>query len=82
MTKEKKLLSKEIVVIILLISSVTLMIFIVESLIYYNENQNLNKLDFLSKLFWSFVKSFVINFGLIILYYINKKRVQQNKSVL
>ena len=82
MISEKKSLIREIIVIILLVSSTTLMIFTIESLIYFNDNINLNKSGFLSKLYWSLIKSSIINFGLVVLFYINKNRIKKNKSIL
>lgn len=74
--------NKEIIVIILFIAFSTLLIFVVETLLYFNEIKTLNKQEFLNKLFWSFIKALIIDFGLIIFYFINKKRISKGKSIL
>ena len=74
--------NKEIIVIILFIAFSTLLIFVVETLIYFNEIKILNKQEFLNKLFWSFIKAFIIDLGLIVVYYINKNRISKGKSTL
>ena len=78
----KNTLQKEIAVIILFISFSTLLIFAIETLIYFNENSTINKTEFLQKLIWSFVKALVIDTGLVILYFVNKNRLKNNKSIL
>ncbi len=78
----KNTLQKEIAIIVLFIAFSTLLIFVIETLIYFNDNFNINKSEFLRKLTWSFVKAFVIDAGLIILYFVNKNRLKNNKSVL
>lgn len=78
----KNTLQKEIAVIILFISFSTLLVFVIETLIYFNENLNINKSVFIQKLTWSFVKAFIIDSGLIVLYFVNKNRLKNNKSIL
>lgn len=74
--------NKEIIVIILFIAFSTLLIFVVETLLYFNEIKTLNKQAFLNKLFWSFVKAFIIDLGLVVIYFINKNRINKGKSLL
>lgn len=78
----KTSLKKEIVIIILFLSFSTLLIFTIESIFYFKEKLIMNKDEFMQKLTWSFIKAFIIDGGLIILYFVNKNRLKNNKSIL
>lgn len=78
----KKEYLREIAVIISLVGFSTLVIFIFESKFYFDLNESLSKKLFFKILFWSFIKSFIIDSGLIILHYINKRRQAKGKPVI
>ena len=74
-------MKKEIVVIILLLLSSTLIIYVVESYVFFDNSDSLiSKSKLFSILFWSFVKAFVINIGLVFFYYFNKSRIKSHRN--
>jgi hypothetical protein len=71
----------EIGIIVLFIISSTFIHFIIWAFVdYFNHTLTINKDEFLSLLFWSFFNAFVVDFGLIVIYYINQNRVKNGKK--
>lgn len=73
-------MKKEIVVILLLFLTTTFMIYVVESFVYLEDNNLIITKSMLSTiLFWSLIKAFMINIGIVFFYYLNKNRIKNNK---
>lgn len=73
----------DVFIIVLFILTTSLGILIGELYLNYFKNvDSISKSDFTVLLFWSIVKSIIIDSGIIVIYYINKKRINNGKSVI
>lgn len=73
----------EIVVIILFIIMTTFLIFIGETFfVFLKDNDSISKVELKRILAKSFLHTLVIDVGLVIIYFINKKRIKDGKKII
>nr|WP_315133427.1 hypothetical protein [uncultured Flavobacterium sp.] len=73
----------EIVVIILFIIMTTFLIFIGETFfVFLKDNDSISKIELKRILTKSFLQALVIDLGLVVIYFINKKRIRNGKKVI
>ncbi|APY12580.1 hypothetical protein BWZ22_15730 [Seonamhaeicola sp. S2-3] len=71
----------EIGIIIMFIITTTFIIFIGEAyLSHFKQSEILKKTDFNNLIKWSVTKAFIIDIGLISLFYINRNRINKGKK--
>ena len=73
----------EIVVIILFIIMTTFLIFIGETFfVFLKDNDSISKIELKRILTKSFLQALVIDIGLVVIYFVNKKRIRNGKKVI
>ncbi|MEP6929544.1 MAG: hypothetical protein ABI850_06015 [Flavobacterium sp.] len=73
----------EIVVIILFIIMTTFLIFIGETFfVFLKDNDSISKVELKRILTKSFLQALFIDIGLVVMYFINKKRIRDGKKVI